>query len=202
MINIGGLTPLTTTDFPGCLSAVVFCQGCPWRCGYCHNPHLLDRHAFAGVAWKSVLDFLYRRVGLLDAVVFSGGEPTLQKSLIDAVKEVRKMGFRTGLHTSGAYPDRLNSLLPHLDWVGMDVKAPFEGYESVTHVPGSGEKARRSVELIVESGVNCEFRTTVHGLGKRDVAKIERELELLGAGHYKIQAFRSVPGLSREEDRQ
>ncbi|HQT26847.1 MAG TPA: anaerobic ribonucleoside-triphosphate reductase activating protein, partial [Burkholderiales bacterium] len=155
MIRAGGFTPLSTADYPGCLSAVVFCRGCPWRCGYCHNPHLLDPDFRGGPNWDEILEFLERRKGLLDAVVFSGGEPTLQKRLAGALKEVREMGFRTGLHTSGAFPECLEAVFPYLDWVGMDVKAPFEDYEAITHAKGSGEKARRSVELILESNVEC-----------------------------------------------
>ncbi len=193
MIRIGGLTPLTATDFPGCLSAVVFCQGCPWRCDYCQNPHLIDPDASGGPEWKQIIAFLERRKGLIDAVVFSGGEPTLQRGLADALKTIREMGFRTGLHTSGAYPERLADALPHLDWVGMDVKAPFETYEAITHVPKSGAKARRSVESILASDVECEFRTTIHPIktGKREIERMAGELAVLGAGHYKVQSFRS-----------
>ena len=77
-LRIGGLTPLSTTDYPGQLAAAVFCQGCPWRCGYCHNPHLIPATVKQGIDWVEVMRFLERRRGLLDAVVFSGGEPTLQ----------------------------------------------------------------------------------------------------------------------------
>ena len=86
-LNVGGLTPFSTTDYPGMLAAVVFCQGCPWRCDYCHNPHLLPRKHPGGVEWSQVRDLLLRRQGLLDAVVFSGGEPTLQKELLGAIQE-------------------------------------------------------------------------------------------------------------------
>lgn len=200
MIRVGGLTPLTTTDYPGCLSAVVFCQGCPWRCGYCHNPHLLDPHSRGAIKWEAVLAFLARRRGLLDAVVFSGGEPTLQKKLPGAVQKVRDMGFRIGLHTSGAYPERLKTLLPFLDWIGMDVKAPFDAYAAVTNVRGSGEKARRSVDLILESGVTHEFRTTVHPkkTTREAIETMAGELARLGVGHYRVQAFRSRICLDRE----
>ena len=85
-LRVGGLVPLSTTDYPDHLSAVVFCQGCPWRCAYCHNPHLLPRRSDSEIAWPDVLAFLDRRRGLLDAVVFSGGEPTLQRALPDAMR--------------------------------------------------------------------------------------------------------------------
>lgn len=102
MLIIGGLTPFTTIDFPGKLAAVIFCQGCPWRCGYCHNRHLLDAGQPGTVPWHEVIRFLEQRRGLLDAVVFSGGEPTLQTRLPDAVAAVRRMGFLTRWAVPGA----------------------------------------------------------------------------------------------------
>lgn len=161
MLTIGGLTPFTTIDYPGKLSAVLFCQGCPWRCGYCHNQHLLTSAKQGAVAWDNVLTLLEQRQGLLDAVVFSGGEATLQPSLPEAMATVRQMGFLTGLHTSGAYPERLAACLPHLDWVGMDLKAPFDCYDQITGVAGSGAIAERSAGLLRESGVAHQFRTTL-----------------------------------------
>ena len=161
MLKVGGLVPFTTIDYPDQLAAVVFCQGCPWRCRYCHNRELLDAAAPGTIPWDEVLAFLVRRRGLLDAVVFSGGEPTMHPGLIHAIREVRSMEFRIGLHTGGAFPEALEELLPHLDWVGMDIKTTFPDYERITGVPGSGEAARRSAALVRASGVNHRFRTTV-----------------------------------------
>jgi pyruvate formate lyase activating enzyme len=191
-LQIGGLTPLTSTDFPGCLAAVVFCQGCPWRCGYCHNPHLIPRHSDTQMDWPSVLSFLQRRQGLLDAVVFSGGEPTLQDSLESAIGEVRNLGFKVGLHTGGTYPSRLGELLPLLSWVGMDIKAAFSDYDKVTGTPASGEKARESARLLLSSGVPCEFRTTVHPLyhPRDSLLRLTEELRDMGVRNYVLQEFR------------
>ncbi len=161
MLTVGGLTPCTTIDYPDHLAAVVFCQGCPWRCGYCHNRGLLDETRAGVLPWEEVLSFLDRRRGLLDAVVFSGGEPTMQEQLPAAVELVRGKGFLVGLHTAGPYPDRLAVLLPQLDWVGMDLKAPFAEYDSISGVAGSGEAARQSARLLRESGVRHQFRTTL-----------------------------------------
>ncbi len=161
-IVVGGLQPLTTIDFPGELAAVVFCQGCPWRCGYCHNVELLSRKKAAAYRWSQVTDFLARRVGLLDAVVFSGGEPTLQRDLIDAVIEVKEMGFKVGLHSAGCYPRRLHDLLPHLDWIGLDIKALAENYSDLTGVAGSGDRAWESLALLLDDqGTDYEVRVTV-----------------------------------------
>jgi pyruvate formate lyase activating enzyme len=161
-LAVGGVTPLTTIDFPGELAAVVFCQGCPWRCRYCHNGHLLPRGLPSDIAWQGVVALLRRRRGLLDAVVFSGGEPTLQRGLPDAVREVRELGFKVGLHTAGCYPERLDELLPSLDWVGLDIKALPQDYAALTGVPGSGERAFESLQFVIESGVAHEVRVTVH----------------------------------------
>jgi len=161
-LEVGGLLPMTTVDYPDRLAAVVFCQGCPMRCRYCHNPELLPRGGENRIPWASVLDFLRSRRGLLDAVVFSGGEPTQQSALPEAIRQVRALGFEIGLHTSGVYPERLARLLPLLDWVGLDIKALPEDYPALTGMPGSGRLAWRSAELLTASGTPCQLRTTHH----------------------------------------
>ena len=195
-IDIGGLMPLTTIDFPGRLAAVVFCRGCPWRCGYCHNPELQRRSRETGKRWTDLVDLLSRRRGLLDGVVFSGGEPTLQPSLVEAVHAIKAMGYQVGLHTAGPYPDRLSRLLPSLDWVGMDIKAPIERYEAVTGVPGSGARALASAKRILDSGIPHEFRTTVDfSLLKADeLFSLARSLAALGVRNYVLQECRINAG--------
>jgi len=190
-LSVSGLVPLSAIDFPGRLSAVVFCQGCPWRCSYCHNPHLLTRTS-GQLSWPEICAFLRRRQGLLDAVVFSGGEPTLQQGLGQAMRETRGLGFSVGLHTAGPYPQRIEALLPHLDWVGMDVKAPFSSYPLITGAKGSGERARRSVQILVASGIECEFRTTVDPalLDTVSVIQIADELSTLGVKRWVLQEAR------------
>ncbi len=193
MLHVGGLTPLSTTDWPGMLAAVVFCQGCPWRCGYCHNPGLIPPRGDSEIPWEDVLAFLRRRQGLLDGVVFSGGEPTLQAVLADAMREVRALGFRIGLHTGGMYPQRLAAVLPLVDWVGFDVKAPFADYAAITGAAGSGERALAGLEQVLASGVAHEFRTTVHPalLADTEVSGLAHDLAARGVQHYVIQTFRS-----------
>jgi pyruvate formate lyase activating enzyme len=192
-LRVGGLTPLSTTDWPGMLAAVVFCQGCPWRCRYCHNPGLIPARGDSEIPWGDVLAFLRRRQGLLDGVVFSGGEPTLQAGLPDAMREVRALGFRIGLHTGGMYPDKLKAVLPLVDWVGLDVKAPFADYACVTGVAGSGSRALAGLQGILASGVEHEVRTTIHPalLGDAEVASLAHDLAARGVKRYAIQAFRS-----------
>lgn len=192
-LQIGGLTPLTTIDYPGELAAVVFCQGCPWRCRYCQNGHLLPRAAPDPIAWPAVLAFLERRRGLLDAVVFSGGEPTLQRGLRDAVAAVRALGYKVGLHTAGCYPQRLAAVLPLLDWVGLDIKALPEDYPALTTVPGSGAHAWDSLDRLVASGVPHEVRITAHGdlLPRDRLDRLIGRVRDAGAAHIVVQRCRT-----------
>lgn len=192
-MRVGGVVPFSTVDFPGKLAAVVFCQGCPWRCGYCHNPHLLPFSEGEAGGWQSARAFLARRRGLLDAVVFSGGEPTAQEALPACAREAREMGFAVGLHTGGAYPDRLATVLPWTDWVGLDIKARFSEYSGITGVAASGSKARDSLRLVLESQVAYECRTTVHpGLQSfEDILDLAQSLAHHGVRHYAVQAFRT-----------
>lgn len=181
-VRVGGLVPLTTVDFPGHLAAVVFCQGCGWRCPYCHNPHLLATRDVGETGWKETLEFLASRRGLLDGVVFSGGEPLLQPFLVDAVSEVWGMGFKVGLHTAGPIPARLAQLLPLVDWIGFDMKAPFDDYEKITKVAGSGRQARNSLKLLQAAGVSFQLRTTFdrRWLDEDDLARMKDDLSKLG----------------------
>lgn len=160
-LQIAGLTRLSTCDWPGRIVATVFLQGCPWRCRYCHNPELLDPLSPGVVPWTEVTDLLVRRRGLLDGLVFSGGEPTRQSGVLAAAEQARDLGFAVGLHTSGAYPLRLAAVLPFVDWVGLDVKAQWGEYPSLTGVRASGRAAAQSLDLLIASQVDFEVRITI-----------------------------------------
>ena len=200
---VGGLTPFTTIDFPGRLAAVVFCQGCPWRCAYCHNPHLLPPRSATEHSWPAFVNWLDSRRGLLDGVVFSGGEPLLQRGLADAVGEVRALGFAVALHTAGAYPQRLQALLPQLDWVGFDVKAPFSDYRAVTGCD-AGERARQSLAILLASGKPNELRCTVDErfLGDDELCLMADQLASMGATRLVLQTRREATGKPVLRDRQ
>lgn len=161
-LRIAGLTPLTTVDFPGRIAAVVWLRGCALRCRYCHNADLQNPACGArDIPWENVLHFFKRRRGLLEGAVLSGGEPLLQSNLPEAASALRHLGFQIALHTAGPSPERLARILPLLDWVGFDVKAPFDSYGPVTGFPKSGEKALESLNLLKASGVPFEVRTTI-----------------------------------------
>lgn len=199
-LRIGGLQRFTSIDYPGALAAVVFVQGCAWRCVYCHNPQLQGRQPTPGSPrWGEVHDWLRTRLGLLDAVVFSGGEPTLDPALPAALDAVRALGFRTGLHTAGMAPRRLQAVLPWLDWVGLDIKAPLHDggtrHDRITGVHGAAAAVSRSLDLVLRSGVAFQLRTTVHPqwLSDGELETLRDELARRGAPRTTVQ-----PGQRRQ----
>jgi pyruvate formate lyase activating enzyme len=197
-LRVGGFVPFTLTDYPDALAAVVFCQGCPWQCGYCHNPHLIPARGDDEREFARILDWLGTRRGLLDAVVFSGGEPTAQAPLADAIAAVHALGFKVGLHTGGANPRRLAAVLPEVDWVGIDVKAPLAEYAGVTGAPESGIPAFASLDLVLASGIAHEVRTTVHPAltPPPSLELLARELADRGVVRWVLQPFRATGCLS------
>ena len=190
-LPLGGITPFTTIDFPGRLAAVLYTQGCAWRCRYCHNSHLWQFNSDSIISFHKVLHFLENRKGLLDGVVFCGGEPTAHEGLPAAIQTVKEMGFQVALHTTGMYPGRLRKVLQACDWVGMDIKAPFLSYQKITQTEQSGTKPLESVGVVLESGIEYEFRTTVHPalLSEENILEIARELCDRGAKYFALQAF-------------
>lgn len=172
-LAIAGLVPLSTVDRPGALVATVFCQGCPWRCAYCHNQEILDPRTPGAIPFARLADLLARRRGLLDGVVLSGGEACLQPAVVPAARRIREAGFSVGLHTGGAYPRRLAALLDPrggpdgralVDWVGLDLKAPPGRYAATVGTPGGTAawgRVRVSLDLLRASGIAHEVRTTL-----------------------------------------
>lgn len=202
-LRIAGLTRLSSVDWPGMLAATVFLQGCPWDCFYCHNPALIDPRGTPAMAWQEVADFLHTRVGLLDAVVFSGGEPTMQRALAAAMRDVAGRGFRVGLHTGGAYPLALGRVLPLVDWVGIDVKALDDDYDRVTDRPGSARSAWRSLQLVLaqqslregtDRPLDVEVRTTVHpaAIDEAGLTALGARLADAGVRTWAVQRFRGT----------
>ncbi len=202
-LRIGGVQAFTTIDYPGAFAAVVFLQGCAWRCVYCHNPHLQSRQAAAGAPrWAGLREWLATRRGLLDAVVFSGGEPTLDPALPAAMAALRELGFKVGLHTAGMAPRRLRALLPRVDWVGLDVKAPLDDaalYQRITGVRGAAAAVRLSLAALQEAGVAFECRTTVEPslLPPTAVRAVGHQLAAAGVVRHVLQPCRATSPVRR-----
>ncbi len=191
-MRIGGLQRFSLIDFPGCIAAVVFTQGCSLRCGFCHNPELVIPKLYAEcMPEEQVIAFLDSRCGQLDGIVVTGGEPTAQAGLIEFVRRTREMGFRTKLDTNGTRPQVLREIIRErlVDYVAMDVKAPLEKYPAVTGVPVDTTLIAESIGLLKRGDVDYEFRTTVVNghIGPADVAALGRLLE--GAKRYVLQPF-------------
>lgn len=192
-MQVAGLVPFTTIDFPGRLAAVVFFQGCPLKCPFCHNPDLQEVGEISSFTWEETIDFLGARKKRLDGVVLSGGEPLMQSALLKAVKTIRDMGFQVALHTAGVYPEKLKLLLPFIDWVGLDVKAPVFKYDLLTGRSHMAEKVQESLSLLLKSGKSFEVRTTADPrfLTKNDIRQLAVELKEMGVQTYTLQKYRT-----------
>lgn len=188
-MKIGGLIKFTLIDFPGRPAAVVFTQGCNFRCRYCHNPELVYPHLFTEpMAKEEVYAFLKRRQGTLEGVVVSGGEPTLQEGLPQFMADLKAMGYATKLDTNGTRPEVLRNLIENkwVDFIAMDLKAPLEKYSLITGVDFNPSVLLESIDLIRASGLGYEFRTTYDKevLTDADIAAIS---QLVEGKNYRVQ---------------
>ena len=190
---VGGVVSLTTVDYPGHLAVVVFCQGCPWKCRYCHNKHLRQLNANDGLPWKDVVELIKTRKNFIDSVVFSGGEPLIQNDLQYAIEEIKNLDLLIGLHTSGAVPIRFAKIVSLLDWVGLDVKAPFQNYKIITNIEQSGKVASESLDILLASGVSYEVRITLDPiLTIDDINDVLKELYERGVQTVALQNVRTT----------
>jgi len=193
-MKIRGLQRLTMLDYPGLLACIIFLGGCNFRCPYCHNPEMIDPNddTFPEILHEDVLEFLRTRVGKLDGVVISGGEPTLWSSeLPDFIREIRDLGFKVKLDTNGTNPELLEKLYKEnlLDYIAMDIKASPEHYEEIVKYADVA-KIQKSIGLIMNSGVDYEFRSTILP-ALHDEAEVEAMGQMIaGAKKYYLQTFR------------
>lgn len=196
LLNIGDIEKFSIVDFPSKMAIVVFLQGCPWRCPFCYNQSLQNPQIEGNASWDNLLHLLEHRKGMIDAVVFSGGEPLMQNNLPQAIDKVRQMGFEVGLHTGGYRPEMLKQILNRLDWVGFDIKAPLaaEHYKRATGNGGDVAKVKESLQMLIDSGVHFECRTTCDPrlLDIKDIYTIADELAELGVKEYYLQKYRPI----------
>ena len=191
-MKIVGIEKCSFVDYPGRMAAVFFTPGCNWNCYYCHNRRLIGEqgpHPWWDV--ESALALLEDRRGFLDGAVITGGEPTLQTGLADFIAQVRSKGYRVKLDTNGTRPAVLASLIDAglLDYVAMDLKAPIEKYEAIVGVPVDHSAINHSIDLLLASQVEYEFRTTVvPQLSETDVLAIAHRIR--GARRYVLQQYR------------
>ncbi len=197
LIRIGDIEKFSLVDFPSKIAVVVFMQGCPWRCPFCYNQSLQDPNGETDAKWEHLTHLLEHRKGMVDAVVFSGGEPLLQSNLPQAMDEVKAMGFEIGLHTGGYNPEAFAKVVDKVIWVGFDIKAPLntEHYKRATGGAGDVEKIKQSLDMLIKSGKHFECRTTCDPrlLDIADIYTIADELSALGVKEYYIQKYRPIP---------
>lgn len=191
-MRFGGLQKTSLIDFPGRTAAVLFAQGCNLRCPYCHNSQLVDPRCFATPLDETELwSFLKRRRNQLEGVVVSGGEPTIWDDLPDVLARLRELGYAVKLDTNGTRPEVLRHILRAelVDYIAMDVKAPLDTYNQLAGKPVPTAPLRESIWLLKQSGIACEFRTTVIP-GLHTTKEIKQIAEAVrGASVYAVQEF-------------
>lgn len=188
---IGGLKKSSLLDYPEKISAIVFTKGCDFRCGYCHNPGLLIKSEDGSVSTESFFDFLKTRINKLDGVVITGGEPTLQPDLKLFIERIKELSFLVKLDTNGAHPQVIEDLLENnlIDYIAMDIKAPLNKYPQIINTAIDISKIAKSIDIIMNSGIDYEFRTTVISsqLSFEDFVQIAQNIK--GAKKYFLQKF-------------
>ena len=203
-MKIGGLEKLSLLDYPGNLSAIIFTTGCNFRCHFCYNPMLVwpstesggieyRNKGFSPIAEEDLFLFLKSRQGKLDGVVITGGEPTMHADLPQFIQKIRELGYKIKLDSNGTNPEMLKRVIAEklVDYLAMDLKAPFAKYEAVVGVPVDCQKLRESVKIVMESGLPYEFRTTVTPglLNKDDFSEMGQIIQ--GATAWYLQKFKS-----------
>ena len=193
---------MTTIDYPGHLSAVIFTRGCPWNCRYCHNHEIRDLFDGSSISWEDIKSFLISRLDYIEGIVISGGEPTLHPSLPFLLESIRELGYKTAIHTNGMYPDMISKIIKKglIDFVAMDIKGPPRAYERITQNRDACLAVSRSIDIIISSNIEYEFRTTYHPLilSEEEILETMNTLYCIGCRRYYIQKFRKE-GVSDEE---
>ncbi|MBR4295308.1 MAG: anaerobic ribonucleoside-triphosphate reductase activating protein [Clostridia bacterium] len=190
---IKGLQKLTLLDFPGQVACTLFTGGCNFRCPFCHNASLvISPDDVEEYSEEEILDFLKKRIGILDGVAITGGEPLLQKDIYEFMSKIRAMGYKIKLDTNGSFPHKLKEIVKAelCDYVALDVKnSPRRYAETVGIKDYQAEKIAESVKFLMESGVDYEFRTTIVSElhSEEDIEEIGRWIQ--GAKRWYLQNF-------------
>lgn len=192
---LGGFQKLTLIDYPGKIAATVFTVGCSFRCPFCHNPELVNlRLAHNEQSEKEFFDFLKKRRGKLEGVCITGGEPTIQRDIIGFIEKIKKLGFLVKLDSNGSRPDVLKKIIDSklVDFIAMDIKNQPKRYARTVGGKADVARIKLSVELIRNSKIPYEFRTTVvPGIHtEKDFVEIAKWIK--GAPNYYLQEYREL----------
>ncbi|NTW27406.1 MAG: anaerobic ribonucleoside-triphosphate reductase activating protein [Candidatus Moranbacteria bacterium] len=195
-MRIGGFQKLTLIDFPGTIATTVFTVGCSFRCGFCHNPELVIKSQFPAMnnLEEEFFAHLAKRKGKLEGVCITGGEPTIQSDIIEFIKKIKAMGFKVKLDSNGTRPDVLRKVISEklVDFIAMDIKSSPENYSKTVGLKADVERIKLSVQLIMNSKIPYEFRTTVvPGIhSEQDFGEIAKWIK--GAKAYYLQEYREM----------
>ncbi len=187
-MNIVGFLKNSFIDYPKNIACVVFTPGCNMNCWYCHNRAIITMTE-GTINQEEVFEFLKQRKQFIDAVVISGGEPTMQPNLPEFVTKVKSLGYKVKLDTNGTNLAMVKQLVENelVNYVAMDIKAPWSSYQKITTVP-SIEEMKQTAQYLMNCGIDYEFRTTfVPNLTPDDIKQIVRSIE--GAKRYSLQAY-------------
>ena len=194
---IGGLQKFSLLDYPGHIAAIVFTQGCNFRCSFCYNPMLVlpknrDKEDHSHISEDDLFEFLKSRAGKLDGIVVTGGEPTVHNDLPELIKKIKDLGFKVKLDSNGTNPEMLKKLIEKklIDYIAMDIKTSPDNYKKVTKDKTHLEKVEKSIKIVVGSKLPYEFRTTVvpEVVEKDDIPKIGEMIK--GARVWYFQQFK------------
>jgi len=180
-MKIGGFQPFSLSDYPDCVSAIVFTQGCNFRCPFCHNPSLVLPELFLPpIPEETIFTFLNERKNKLDGIVITGGEPTIQSDLIEFVKKIKELGYKVKLDTNGSNPEVIEALIKHnlIDYFALDIKAPWQKYAQLTGVETDTEAIKKTLLILLHSSIPCDFRLTYAKplLNEEDIQEVQSYL--------------------------
>ncbi len=199
-MKIGGFQKTTLLDYPEHVSAIIWTVGCNFHCPFCYNTGLVyeESDLFSEV---EILSFLDKRKGFLEALTISGGEPFLQKDLKEFCKKVKDLGYKIKIDTNGTFPDKLKEMINEglVDYVSMDIKAPKDKYSKLAGVNADLKKIEKSIEIIKNSGIDYEFKTTIvpNFLEEEDIIELSKWIK--GSKKYYLQQFKNdIPVISSE----
>lgn len=191
-MNIGGMQELSLCDYPGTPAIVIFLQGCNFDCPFCHNRKLLPyKSQCDGLSKTDIFDYLKKRQDKIPGVVISGGEPTVQRDLKCFIREIKSLGYKTKLDTNGSHPEDICNLLSHelLDYVAMDVKAPWQKYDLLAGRKIEERAIRKSISCIAASGIPHHFRTTFYPAMLSDEDLVDIKAFLPQTSQHVVQQF-------------
>ena len=199
-MNIGGFQKLSLLDYPNKLCAIIWTTGCNLKCPYCYNKELFSKNIKL-IEEEEVIKFLKNRIGKLDALSISGGEPLLQKNIVNFLKKIKELNYEIKIDTNGTFPKELKNIIDKnlIDYISMDIKAPKKKYNVLCGKKVNINNIQKSIDIIFNSSIEYEFKTTIipNLLDKNDLINIAKWIK--GADKFYLQQFKNEVSLLSKE---